>query len=224
MGGEGGTGDDKSEKSSQQAIKSSTSGDQQSSYATALLKKKEAESEKKKEEDTAPIVTTTDNNDVDSITRQTEEMEREILSEFHDLSLIGDEKNDSFPSSPWAAKNHKGMSADDKTEGQTVGTTGTASSSPSMPNNNSMPILPGRFPETYSSVESPTKQHQQPAIEVSTNGSVDYVSPPDIAAEPPTAKDQMSSSSEQSTPKVWGSKRFADVSLFYTRVFFDELL
>mmetsp|Transcript_8855 Transcript_8855/g.16210 ORF Transcript_8855/g.16210 Transcript_8855/m.16210 type:complete len:500 (-) Transcript_8855:281-1780(-) len=190
LGGLGG--DDKSEKSSQQGDnKSNNNGDgnnkqQLVGYASALLKKKEAEDKKKEAADTAPAtVVTTDNHEVDSITRQTEEMEREILSEFHDLSLIGDGNNtDVASSSPSPVKaNNPQAATDDKTEGsQTVGTASSSTidaSARSLPNTNNLPILPaGPFPEndgsgivsqaTYSS-ESPRQQQPQPAIDVTNS-------------------------------------------------------
>lgn len=61
-----------------------------SGYAEAL-KKKDAEKAAADKESNA--TKETDISDIDSITRQTEAMEREILSDFHDLTIPGDEDN-----------------------------------------------------------------------------------------------------------------------------------
>lgn len=68
-------------------------------YASALLKKHQAVNAPVKDGDTQ---TTTGGSSVDNdegdVHRQTEEMEREILAEFHDLSMHGtDEEDDGLP-------------------------------------------------------------------------------------------------------------------------------
>ena len=62
-----------------------------SGYADALLKKGDVESKTDKETN---ATIETDISDVDSITRQTEAIEREILSDFHDLRIPGDNHHD----------------------------------------------------------------------------------------------------------------------------------
>eukprot|EP00581_Thalassiosira_minuscula_P018048 CAMPEP_0183734618 /NCGR_PEP_ID=MMETSP0737-20130205/44289_1 /TAXON_ID=385413 /ORGANISM="Thalassiosira miniscula, Strain CCMP1093" /LENGTH=917 /DNA_ID=CAMNT_0025968145 /DNA_START=198 /DNA_END=2951 /DNA_ORIENTATION=- len=186
----GGVNDDKSEKSN--------TGDGNSKqhlvgYASALLKKNEAEDTKEGEDMAASkSAVATDNQEVDSITRQTEEMEREILSEFHDLSLIGDGNTNvdtaSSSSSPSPAKTHisQGQELYTKTEANDDKTDGTVSSSTvdanamSHPNTNNLPILPaGPFSENdggvevisqsaYSS-EPPAQQQLQPQFDVTNS-------------------------------------------------------
>lgn len=196
LGGLGG--DDKSDKSSQQGNSKSSSGDgsnkqQLVGYASALLKKKEVEDGKKEADIVAPSTADTlDNHELDSITRQTEEMERQILSEFHDLSLIGVGSNTtdaalSSTPSPAKANNPQGPQhnrdtppgADDKTEGTASSSMDASARSPNVHN---LPILPaGPFPENeggggivpqtaYSTEASPRQQQPQPpAINVTSS-------------------------------------------------------
>lgn len=190
-------------------------------YASALLKKKEAEN--KKEVDNVAATVATDN-EVDSITRQTEEMEREILSEFHDLSLIGDgNNNDVASSSPGKNQqgSHHSSEVDDTAEGQTVGTASTSTIDAPSPPNTPLPILPGPFPDNDSSIfpdfssASPKQQQQPPAIDVTNpqdfpspeSANVDVAEPPSLP-EVQTAPDIVE---DPKPPGVWGGKRFADV-------------
>ena len=212
-------------------------------YASALLKKKEEEkssgdsiataSESKNDDSNAVEATksieTAGDNEVDTLTRQTEEMEREILSEFHDLSLIGNK--DASSSSP-QNRNDKsaGLSSDGKTE-ETV--SGTASSS----TRNSLPILPAAGPYetedaatetlTYSvseqteSASSPTKaKKSEQLIDIRNaqdfpsrdmNSSVDKG---EVASPPPSNNaEEEQPADKPKTPVVWGSKSFAEVSV-----------
>eukprot|EP00584_Thalassiosira_punctigera_P008741 CAMPEP_0172541910 /NCGR_PEP_ID=MMETSP1067-20121228/12627_1 /TAXON_ID=265564 ORGANISM="Thalassiosira punctigera, Strain Tpunct2005C2" /NCGR_SAMPLE_ID=MMETSP1067 /ASSEMBLY_ACC=CAM_ASM_000444 /LENGTH=977 /DNA_ID=CAMNT_0013328039 /DNA_START=276 /DNA_END=3209 /DNA_ORIENTATION=- len=197
LGGLGG--DDKPEKLLQQGNnKSSNNGDgsnkqQLVGYASALLKKKEMDHKKEADIVAPTAAATTDNHEVDSITRQTEEMEREILSEFHDLSLIGDVTNtidatSSSSPSPATQNNPQGpqhnnnaAATDDKTDGsQTVGTASSSNmdaSARSNPNTNNLPILPaGPFLENeggdvapqaaYSSVSPGRHSLKPPVVDV----------------------------------------------------------
>lgn len=215
--------DDKSDKSNQQDNSKSSSVDGSSKhqlvgYASALLKKK-AEDHKKEMDMVAPSSTDPlDNHEVDSITRQTEEMERQILSEFHDLSLIGDGSNTTdvaLPTtpSPEKANNPQGSQhtgdtpagADDKTEG--TASSSTMDASARSPNAHNLPILPaGPFPEnevsgdtapqTSYSTEVPPRQQQPqpPAIDVTSSQDFPSREPTDIVddgAVAPLTKEQI---------------------------------
>ena len=212
-------------------------------YASALLKKKEEEkssgdstataSESKNDDSNAVEATksieTAGDNEVDTLTRQTEEMEREILSEFHDLSLIGN-KDASSSSSQNRNGKSAGLSSDGKTE-ETL--SGTASSS----TRNSLPILPAAGPYetedaatetlTYSvseqteSASSPTKaKKSEQLIDIRNaqdfpsrdmNSSVDKG---EVASPPPSNNaEEEQPADKPKTPVVWGSKSFAEVSV-----------
>jgi hypothetical protein len=222
----GETGGDESDKASLEGNKSDGNGEgnkqQLIGYANALLKKKDHD--RKNEADLAP--TAAADNDVDSITRQTEAMEREILSEFHDLSIIGEGKNDT-PSSPPHAQNQQEPDdvIDDKIEGQTEATASSSTiDARSVPNSNPLPILPGPFPDNDSQEnfsESPMLQ-QPPAIDVTspqdfpdseaTKNAVDDVLPPPITSSPPSVDNEgeVQVDEKQKQPGAWG-RRFADV-------------
>ena len=205
LGGEG-KGDDRSVKSSPQPASKLTSNGEGSKqhlvgYASALLKTNEAE-EKSKEEATAPAAPS--DKDADSVARQAE-MEKSILSEFHDLSMIEGEKG--APLSP--EKKHHG--SDDKTGGNTVGTASSSTiDAPSQPHN-SLPILPGPIPG----------HDERPPRDFSSRGAAkgagDGVAPlPDAGAEP--SGQTQSGDGDKSKPVAWGGKRFADVSVRSNRV------
>lgn len=214
----GGGGDEKSDKSLQQSDKKQNSN--LAGYASALLKKNDAadnsssgwENANKSDTTALAAVTATANNEVDSLTRQTEEMEREILSEFHDLSLIG--KNDV-------------TNANHRQQGPHCETVGTASSSTmdTIQPTNKLPILPaGPFGNNadYSSETSKTKS--EPVIDVTnsqdfppsnTTTVEDPCIPPKEGTQPPLVSndDQMHAVEKpKSTTGAWGAKTLlADV-------------
>mmetsp|Transcript_19761 Transcript_19761/g.42910 ORF Transcript_19761/g.42910 Transcript_19761/m.42910 type:complete len:863 (-) Transcript_19761:387-2975(-) len=213
--GGGGGGVDKSDKSLQQIDKKPNSN--LAGYASALLKKKDAPAnsfggwENANNDDNVALAAAavTADNEVDSLTRQTEEMEREILSEFHDLSLIGNDD---------ANANHRQQGSR-----QTVGTapsyyTMDASLRSATQPTNKLPILPaGPFENDadYSS-ESPTKK-TEPVIDVMN--SQDFPPSNTTAAEvpsiPPKEVTQPPLVSNDDRPKstgAWGAKKpLADV-------------
>lgn len=146
-GGIGGDGDNM-EKSVQQA--------NVGCYASALLKKKELAgdifsggNEKLLKNDNVELATTDKIDDTDSHTRQTEEMEKEILSEFHDLSLIGNVHQEKDDKDANVLQVRHRDTTDDETEGcqQTVGTASSSTMDASLRSaqpiaNHSLPILP----------------------------------------------------------------------------------
>jgi hypothetical protein len=184
-------------------------GTKLSGYADALLKKggkdKDAESYSTKE---------TEKSEGDSITRQTEAMEREILSDFHDLRIIGD------PDNQTSGENNG--RAEEKEE----------TSSPSKKVFDHLPILPGmsdiEIDQTFS-LDAGPKPAQSSVLHPPSNsqeqGDSTQQAPvteqpaaeeePSHAATPtpnstPTDNDQ---DKPASSSGAWGSRRlFSDVS------------
>eukprot|EP00578_Thalassiosira_sp_NH16_P004259 CAMPEP_0181129786 /NCGR_PEP_ID=MMETSP1071-20121207/29510_1 /TAXON_ID=35127 /ORGANISM="Thalassiosira sp., Strain NH16" /LENGTH=870 /DNA_ID=CAMNT_0023215801 /DNA_START=337 /DNA_END=2946 /DNA_ORIENTATION=+ len=125
-------------------------------YASALLKKKELAgdisadgNEALLKNDNVELAATGKPNDIDSHTRQTEEMEKEILSEFHDLSLIGNVQEEKDDNDANVIQVRPNDTTDDETEGcqQTVGTASSSTIDASLRSaqpatNHTLPILP----------------------------------------------------------------------------------
>mmetsp|Transcript_26387 Transcript_26387/g.52914 ORF Transcript_26387/g.52914 Transcript_26387/m.52914 type:complete len:814 (+) Transcript_26387:330-2771(+) len=177
------------EKSSDNTVgKSAFSG-----YADALLKKSEKEVETPKEEDNAVV----GNEDVDSITRQTEAIEREILSEFHDLSTK-DNRCDV----------QKTEINDDK--GESEGNSSTPPPSDDGPRKH-LPILPGPFPDNDEVTGSLSAESLSKSISAEQEMSVLPAPVPADMDEPETTQKEAALEAPV-PPKAWGTKRlFADV-------------
>lgn len=168
-------------------------------YADALLKKQAC-----KDKEAAPVETavTVDKveTEADRISRQTEAMEREILSEFHDLSIVEDNK------------------ADDKTESHTVGTSSTSTNdATSLPSNDEppkhLPILPGPFLDSYEMSESYSSDPSpKPVSDAAQKEPVHKI---ESSASPSQPESTSTPADKQvKAPNAWGSKRlFSDVSV-----------
>ena len=127
----------------------SDDGKKLSGYASALLKK----NEDKKDDDgsigkegVAPFKPI-ENGDDDNLAQQTAAMEKEILSEFHDLSFAGKNEDVVEHDRNSPSKKNVAMAADDKTDGYTVetspsSTTDNCALSPQSNNGNNLPVLP----------------------------------------------------------------------------------
>ena len=196
-------------------------------YASALLKKKK-EAERLGSDDTdatpnsgkidvAPTKSTepVDNNEVDRLTtRQTEEMEREILSEFHDLSLVGNDDDIPLPH----CNKHAGSN-----DGTTELTAASSSTLDTKSSQSRMPILPAPFEEVdyastisrarkYSASEQtePAKKVEaelEPPIDGIRNSQAEILPSKNAEEEPPADEKKPKS------PVVWGSKSFAEVRM-----------
>ena len=205
----------------------SDDGKKLSGYASALLKK----NEDKKDDDgsigkevvapSKPI----ENGDDDNIAQQTAAMEKEILSEFHDLSFAGKNEDAVEHDRNSPSKKHVAMAADDKTDGYTVetspsSTTDNGAMSPQSNNGNSLPKL------QESATKSPkaTVQEPIPIVHLETKGHEESSSPVLEQQQQHNAKDDKgvdNSLKPQCTevekpkpepPAAWGSKRlFIDV-------------
>ena len=235
LGGAPSPGNDESDKSSQVNAKPNSN---LVGYASALLKKKEAENSPKNcseiDANGAATPHTAENDDIESVTRQTEELEREILSEFHDLSLIGDGNNNDQPAPP---KHHQadGAAVDNTTEGRTVATASSSTIDAQSMQHNSLPILPaGPFTDQNDSIphESiPEASASEPPPPIDVTCSRDFparepanardgavVSPSDVAAADSSVAKEQTPPSASVNPAhhaevkakpagVWGSKK-----------------
>ena len=196
-------------------------------YASALLKKKK-EAERLGSDDTdatpnsgkidvAPTksIESVDNNEVDRLTtRQTEEMEREILSEFHDLSLVGNDDDIPLPH----CNKHAGSN-----DGTTELTAASSSTLDTKSSQSRMPILPAPFEDVdyastisrarkYSASEQtePAKKVEaelEPPIDGIRNSQAEILPSKNAEEEPPADEKKPKS------PVVWGSKSFAEVRM-----------
>jgi len=236
--GLGGENDEKSESVAQIDTKTNSNF---SGYASALLKKKDgatdnsfsdwenADSNDNMTLAAAEIVPTTADNEVDSLTRQTEEMEREILSEFHDLSLIGDDgtTNDGTNNANHRQKVGSHLNTNDKKDSQTTVATASPSNmdasslqADSQPATKKMHILPGGPFENdaeYSSESIPSTTKTEPVIDVTNSqdfppsNTATAGALPKYDAQPLTDDGQMHAKLK-STTGAWGAKKLlADV-------------
>jgi len=182
-------------------------------YASALLKKKEAENasgtvgSESQNDDNDSNVAPSKSSQVDDAeadrTRQTEEMERDILSEFHDLSMIGNE--DDIPS-PQRNNKHAG-SSDGKTEGTVISSSASIQSNPGS-QSRALPILPA----PVASFATPEKKETSIAP-VDIRNSHDFPSRDDGKEE--------GSDDKPKEPIAWGSKSFAEVRVKFVIFLFD---
>jgi hypothetical protein len=207
-------------------------------YASALLKKNDTRDDStakvaKSAAGTAvPTSKFPEMDGADDDNNMTQAMEKEILSEFHDLSIIGSEdfhrvNNDNSSNGKDDAHNHHHYgtpsTADDKTEGITVETSpsstenGVASSSPQSNNGNSVSILPETcVPKTPESTVN-THQLTISRVDLDEKGSSSSSPPaaPPVLSADDKVKNNVTQNAEVETPKpptAWGSKRlFADV-------------
>ena len=179
-------------------------------YASALLKKKEAESasgtvgsESQNDDNDSNVAPSKSSQGDDAEadrTRQTEEMERDILSEFHDLSMIGNE--DDIPS-PQRNNKHAG-SSDGKTEGTVISSSASIQSNPGS-QSRALPILPapvGPFNDETCKYATPEKKELSIAP-VDIRNSHDFPSRDNGKEE--------GSDDKSKAPIAWGSKSFAEV-------------
>ena len=214
---------------SESTVKAATASDEKLvGYASALLKKNEKVNHSSTTKATAAssALTSSENGDDDNnMTRQTEAMEKEILSEFHDLSI---HESDPVEQHHGISNNNDKKQCDtpiavDKTDGcNTVETSpsstenGVVSPQSATNDSNSSPILP----ETV--IKSPSEEN--PRVDLEEGEGSSAVVPPPAAAE--TVKQhkveddiQVNDKKEQNAkverpaaPAAWGSKRlFADV-------------
>ena len=176
-----------------------------SGYADALLKKKDTDW---KEDQDSNATKDLDTSEVDSITRQTEAMEREILSDFHDLRIPGDED--------YRQQNDTDSS---KIKGET---------SKPKPFDH-LPILPG-MSDIGQSLSLDTEPIQSSALHLPENGSEKVINfNPLESSQPATARDPLPSAipsqrKEEESPApaggAWGSKRlFSDVRFVFTFIY-----
>lgn len=193
-------------------------------YASALLKKKEADNasgtvgSESQNDDNDSNVAPSKSSQVDDAeadrTRQTEEMERDILSEFHDLSMIGNE--DDIPS-PQRNNKHAG-SSDGKTEGTVLSSSASIQSNPGS-QTRALPILPAPVgyatPEKKESTIAPEKKKESSAAPapVDIRNSHDFPSRDNGKEE--------GSDDKPKEPIAWGSKSFAEVRVKFVIFFFD---
>jgi len=183
-------------------------------YASALLKKKENDSSTTKMTAAASAVALPEDEDDNNMMQQTEAMEKEILSEFHDLSIH---------ESPGSIgmKQYDTPVLVDKTDGcNTVETSPSSTDngvvSPQSPTDENSQSIPLEMVNKASATE------QNPRVDV--EGSVELAPlppPPAAVVEHETLGDDnpVNDNKEQNTevekpaaPAAWGSKRlFADV-------------
>ena len=187
-------------------------------YASALLKKKEADnasgtvgSESQNDDNDSNVAPSQVDDAEADRTRETEEMERDILSEFHDLSMIGNE--DDIPS-PQRNNKHAG-SSDGKTEGTVISSSASIQSN-SGSQSRALPILPapvGAFNDETGKYATPEKKESSAAAAppVDIRNSHDFPSRNNGKEE--------GSDDKPKEPIAWGSKSFAEV-----RVKFDSSL
>ena len=210
--------------SSQQ--KASTASDQKLvGYASALLKKNEKGNDNAAGKATAaaavqPVVTSPENEDGNTITQQTEAMEKEILSEFHDLSIRGNDQTDNYDNIDNKQYDaHVTPTVEDKTDGYTVETSPSSTdngvASPQSTNNGNS-LLTEPTPKTLEATPTPKQiprvdleeregSAPSPAVEqqkLVNDNKVDDNQEQNTEVEKPKAKQ----------PAAWGAKRlFADV-------------
>ena len=183
--------------------------------------------------------------EVDSLNHRTEEMEREILSEFHDLSLLGNDiDNDSNNNQQGQELCRNSKSQDETTCSHAMLGTAFFSTMDTI-TNHSLPVLPaGQFgndttegepfqaADIFMSESSPAKSEPNIDVKIAVefskgeslnkDDSVDTGGPSGLkqqTAQPILASDDLGSTHQH--PKVaWGSKRlFADVRLYYNAPF-----
>jgi len=188
-------------------------------YASALLKKNEKGNGTLKATATSAAdpsaVTSPENEDDNTMAQQTEAMEKEILSEFHDLSIR--ESDTAEQQHINDSKQYDTPTAVDKTDGHTVETSPSSTengvvSPQSATNENSPTILPD--PAT----KPPTEQNPRVDLEEG-DGSAPPPPPPAVEQQKLGDDNQVNDNKEQNTevekpkaPAAWGSKRlFADV-------------
>lgn len=173
-------------------------------YADALLKKGGNKVEKYME----VSVTLGTDIDVDSITRQTEAMERDILSEFHDLSVIDGVGVQS------EQKPHCGQPERDSST--------SANDATSLPSTDGhrkhLPILPGPFPANDDVTGPlPSESRSKPVIaESGANIPPAPAAPHEMKESNLLPKPVQAVSGSQKPHGAWGTKRlFTDVSFFF---------
>jgi len=178
-------------------------------YASALLKKKELESianaDDGKASASAPANAAIEHNEVDSLTRQTQEMEREILSEFHDLSLIGKQAN----------------GKDGNQQGHPDPSVEKNESSSQLISSHNLPILPAMAGHVREP-SPPPQPPKEPEPVIDVTNSQDFPSREQanqvVGGSSEQGKPTMSGE-KPNTPGAWGTRRlFADVSCCFSTV------
>jgi len=187
-------------------------------YASALLKKNEKGNVSSTGKVVPSAVSSSENGDDNSITQQMEAMEKEILSEFHDLSIRENEHTEHYDRNNKTYDAHGTPAAEDKTDGHTVETSPSSTdngvaSPQSTDNGNGLPN--SKTPEANPPKQIPRVDLEEgegsapsPAVEQLKSADDNKV---DDNKEQST-KEQNTEVEKPKPPAAWGSKRlFADV-------------
>jgi len=187
-------------------------------YASALLKRNEKGNASSTGKTAPSAVKSPENVDDNTMTQQMEAMEKEILSEFHDLSIRENEHAEHYDINNKKYDANVTSEAEDKTDGHTEETSPTSTdndvaSPQSTGNGNSLTILPE--PNTKTPEANPPKQISRVDLEEGEGSA-----PLPVVEQLKPARDNKNDDDEEPNievekpkpPAAWGSKRlFADV-------------